>query len=188
MMAGLAAEHGEKKTLMIDATYLKAHRTASSLGAKKGARPPDWSHQGRHEHQASCGPRQQRPAAQLLRLYRTGERLHRGTSLAQQPARCRLAARGPGLRRRLVSGSTSRERDTRLYTRPKAAQGDCQIRQAALQTAQSDRDHVPAGSRTGDVWQRDMTDVTDLLLCHRSRCTRYLLAMSPEPRNPWVKR
>ena len=36
MMAGLAAQHGEKKTVMIDATYLKAHRTASSLGAKKG--------------------------------------------------------------------------------------------------------------------------------------------------------
>lgn len=36
MMAGLSAEHGEKKTVMIDATYLKAHRTASSLGVKKG--------------------------------------------------------------------------------------------------------------------------------------------------------
>ena len=36
MMAGLAADHGEQKTVMIDATYLKAHRTASSLGAKKG--------------------------------------------------------------------------------------------------------------------------------------------------------
>ncbi|EAR49645.1 hypothetical protein OG2516_17920 [Oceanicola granulosus HTCC2516] len=36
MMAGLAAEHGEKKTVMIDATYLKAHRTASSLGVKEG--------------------------------------------------------------------------------------------------------------------------------------------------------
>ena len=36
MMAGLAAEHGETKTVMIDATYLKAHSTASSLGAKKG--------------------------------------------------------------------------------------------------------------------------------------------------------
>ena len=36
IMAGLAAEHGETKTVMIDATYLKAHRTASSLGAKKG--------------------------------------------------------------------------------------------------------------------------------------------------------
>ena len=36
MMTGLAAGHGEKKTVMIDATYLKAHRTASSLGVKKG--------------------------------------------------------------------------------------------------------------------------------------------------------
>ena len=36
MMIGLAAEHGEKKTVMIDATYLKAHRTATSLAAKKG--------------------------------------------------------------------------------------------------------------------------------------------------------
>jgi transposase len=36
MMAGLAAEAEDPKTVMIDATYLKAHRTASSLGAKKG--------------------------------------------------------------------------------------------------------------------------------------------------------
>lgn len=36
MMAGLAAEHGEQKTVMIDATYLKAHRTATSMAAKKG--------------------------------------------------------------------------------------------------------------------------------------------------------
>ena len=36
IMAGLAAEHGEEKTVMIDATYLKAHRTATSLAAKKG--------------------------------------------------------------------------------------------------------------------------------------------------------
>ena len=36
LMAGLAAEHGEQKTVMIDATYLKAHRTATSMAAKKG--------------------------------------------------------------------------------------------------------------------------------------------------------
>ena len=36
MMAGLAAEHGEKTTVMIDATYLKAHRTATGMAAKKG--------------------------------------------------------------------------------------------------------------------------------------------------------
>ena len=35
-MAGLAAGHGEEKTVMIDATYLKAHRTATSMAVKKG--------------------------------------------------------------------------------------------------------------------------------------------------------
>ncbi len=37
MMDGLSAKGTERKTIMIDATYLKAHRTASSLGVKKGA-------------------------------------------------------------------------------------------------------------------------------------------------------
>ena len=36
IMVGLAAEHGEETTVMIDATYLKAHRTATSLAAKNG--------------------------------------------------------------------------------------------------------------------------------------------------------
>ena len=36
MMEGLATVDAEPKTVMIDATYLKAHRTASSLRVKKG--------------------------------------------------------------------------------------------------------------------------------------------------------
>ncbi|GGO28578.1 IS5 family transposase [Gemmobacter aquaticus] len=36
MMEGLAPTGTELKTVMIDATYLKAHRTASSLRVKKG--------------------------------------------------------------------------------------------------------------------------------------------------------
>mgnify|MGYP001180504618 CR=1 FL=1 len=36
MMEGLASEAAVPKTVMIDATYLKAHRTASSLAMKKG--------------------------------------------------------------------------------------------------------------------------------------------------------
>ena len=36
MMEGLAAASPEPKTIMIDATYLKTHRTASSLRVKKG--------------------------------------------------------------------------------------------------------------------------------------------------------
>jgi len=35
-MEGLSAAQAESQTVMIDATYLKAHRTASSLGVKKG--------------------------------------------------------------------------------------------------------------------------------------------------------
>ena len=36
MMDGLASEAAAPKTVMIDATYLKAHRTATSLRSKKG--------------------------------------------------------------------------------------------------------------------------------------------------------
>jgi transposase len=36
IMTGLAAEAPDDKTISIDATYLKAHRTASSLRLKKG--------------------------------------------------------------------------------------------------------------------------------------------------------
>ena len=36
MMDGLAAEAAVPQTVMIDATYLKAHRTATSLRSKKG--------------------------------------------------------------------------------------------------------------------------------------------------------
>ena len=38
IMVGLATERAEHKTIMIDATYLKAHRTASSLCVKKRGR------------------------------------------------------------------------------------------------------------------------------------------------------
>ncbi len=37
MMEGLAAAGADPRTVMIEATYLKAHRTASSLAVKKGA-------------------------------------------------------------------------------------------------------------------------------------------------------
>ncbi|MFC0509871.1 transposase, partial [Asaia spathodeae] len=36
MMDGLSAAQARPQTIMIDATYLKAHRTASSLRLKKG--------------------------------------------------------------------------------------------------------------------------------------------------------
>ncbi len=41
IMTGLAAEAADERTIMIDATYLQAHRTASSLRVKKGEEA-DW--------------------------------------------------------------------------------------------------------------------------------------------------
>ena len=43
MMMGLAEQAPDNKTISLDGTYLKAHRTASSLRLKKGERPPDWT-------------------------------------------------------------------------------------------------------------------------------------------------
>ena len=53
---------------MLDATDIKAHRTACSLN-KGGMSPPDWSYQGGHDQQAPWGLPQQRwsPAAPHLR-------------------------------------------------------------------------------------------------------------------------
>ena len=46
MMAGLAADRGGEKAMMIDATYLKAHRTTTSLAVAKRACTPDRPHKG----------------------------------------------------------------------------------------------------------------------------------------------
>ncbi|WP_410217882.1 IS5 family transposase [Paracoccus sp. (in: a-proteobacteria)] len=60
IMMGLAAESSNPKTIMIDAAYLKAHRTACRLRAKEGARLPDRSNERRHEHKAACRDRCER--------------------------------------------------------------------------------------------------------------------------------
>ena len=92
MMDGLASRGTERKTIMIDATYLKAHRTASSLRVKRGSRPADRTHKRRDEHQASRGDGCQGSSDQLLHDGGTGQRLHRSGSLAGRLAEGRLAA------------------------------------------------------------------------------------------------
>ncbi len=83
MMEGLAVpEAAEHKTIMIDATYLKAHRTASSLRVKKRRGPPDWAHERWHEHQASCRNGCEWSPDQFLHNGRSGQRLHRCCRLA----------------------------------------------------------------------------------------------------------
>ncbi|MGN5374853.1 IS5 family transposase [Sphingomonas hankookensis] len=92
MMEGLAAAGAEPKTVMIDATYLKAHRTAASLRLKRGSRPPDRSYQGRPEHQAACPRRRKRPPLELLHDGRPGQRLHWRGGAARRPAESAVAA------------------------------------------------------------------------------------------------
>ena len=78
MMEGLAApQASERRTVMIDATYLKAHRTASSLAVKRGRGTPDRAHERRYEHQAPCRYRCERPSDQFLHDRRAGQRLYR---------------------------------------------------------------------------------------------------------------
>jgi len=50
MIDGLASRGAARKTVMIDAAYLKAHRTASGLRVKRGSRAADRAHERRHEH------------------------------------------------------------------------------------------------------------------------------------------
>jgi transposase len=82
MMEGLAAAGAEPQTVMIDATYLKAHRTASSLRVKKGSWPPDRPHQRRYEYQATCRRRCKRAPLELFHDRGPGQRLHRRGSAA----------------------------------------------------------------------------------------------------------
>ena len=101
MMDGLASEGGEEKVVMIEAAYLKAHRTASSLRAKEGARRParasDRADKGRAEHQAACRHGRQGTAPEVLHDRRSGQRPYRRRRPAGQSARCRMDDRGPGL-------------------------------------------------------------------------------------------
>jgi transposase len=103
MMDGLASRGAERKTIMIDASYLKAHRTASSLRKKRGGCwPADRAHERRHEHEASRCDGCQGPLYQLLHDGGAGQRLHWSGSLGGWSAQSRLAAGRPRLRCRLV--------------------------------------------------------------------------------------
>ena len=101
MMEGLASEGTEQKTIMIDVTYLKAHRTASSLRTKRGtrrsARSSDWQNEGRAEHQVACRHRRQGTAPEVLHDRRSGQRLHRSRGPAGQSACRRVDDRGSGI-------------------------------------------------------------------------------------------
>jgi hypothetical protein len=69
IFAALAGQAGTPKHLMIDATHLKAHRTAASL-LKKGMFPAYRSHERRPELKTPCG--MQRPGKARFDVARIG--------------------------------------------------------------------------------------------------------------------
>jgi len=133
MMEGLAAADANPKTVMMDATYLKAHRTASSLREKTGSRAPDRSHQRRYEHGASRRDRRKRSPAQLLHDRWTGQRLYRFSRVAGRSAQGAMAARRPRLRRRLIQGCIAGQGHPAVHPRSEVPARAAQIRRAPIQ-------------------------------------------------------
>lgn len=86
MLRELADQGGRTDILMIDATHLKTHPNASSLGLKKGAWPPNRAHQGRDEFETARGERRGWPSAADVSYFRLAERLHRRAGTAGWPS------------------------------------------------------------------------------------------------------
>jgi len=104
MMEGLAAAEAVPKTVMIDVTYLKAHRTALSPRVKRGSRPSDRPHERRHEHQIARGQRCGWSVLETLHNRWTDQRIRRRGSLARRSAESAVAAWRQWLWRLSVQG------------------------------------------------------------------------------------
>ena len=82
IFAELAGKSGKLERIMIDATHLKAHRTAASL-LKRACSPTYRTHQRRPELQAARGLRRARPPARHAVERGADERLQgRGADVA----------------------------------------------------------------------------------------------------------
>lgn len=101
MREGLAAEGTDQKIIMIDATYPKAHRTASSLRTEKGARrsagASDRAHEGWVEHQGACRHQVKGRPLKFFMTAGPGQRLYQSRRPVGQPACCRVEDCGPEL-------------------------------------------------------------------------------------------
>lgn len=97
MMEGLAAAEAERKTLMIDATDLKAQRRASRLCGRKGFWPTYRSHQGRREHEAhALADASGRPLSFFMTAGRVSDQTGAAATMHDLPkAQCANAAAMP---------------------------------------------------------------------------------------------
>jgi hypothetical protein len=93
MMAGPAAEHGEKNAVMVDAIYLNAHRMTTRLGVKKAAWTSDWPNRGQHQRRAARHLRQSGASSRPLLPVRASQRLPRRATLVGPIAKNGTASR-----------------------------------------------------------------------------------------------
>ena len=94
IMFGLAAENAAHKTIMVDATYLKAHRTASSLWLKRGrGRQIGRTKGGRNTKSHAVADAKVRP----IGFFMSAGQVSDDTGAAGQPAEGRVVACRQGL-------------------------------------------------------------------------------------------
>lgn len=92
ILEGLSSKLSVGKTIMMDATYLKAHRTASSLRLKRGCWTPDRSGERWHEYQIARRHRCTGSPHQVTRHGGANQRLHRSCGLNRNVTEGRLAS------------------------------------------------------------------------------------------------
>ena len=141
-MARLAAEHGEEETVTIDATYLKAHRTATSMAVKKGGRGRliGRTKGGMNTKLPATCDSQGRPLDPFIAAGQVSAYIGAWALLGGLPnVKWLLDDRGYDanwLRDAL------QDEGTRLHPQSETMQDTEQVRQAALHAAKSHRDHV----------------------------------------------
>src|SRR5215207_1854449 len=114
IFAELARKAGKPSRLMIDATHLKAHRTAASL--LKRACPATYrAHQGRPELKAARNMRWSGTSRHHATQRRPDERLQGGCVDDRCSATRQATTRRQGLRRRLVPPGSRRARHHRMH-------------------------------------------------------------------------
>ena len=113
IMMGLAEQAPDNTTISIDAAYLKAHRTVSSLGLKKGAWASDRTDQRWDEYKTTRSYRRQSTSCPLLHHCGSRQQLYRRSCIDE---------------RRLVLRRPDRQGNSSLYPKAQITQDDHQIR------------------------------------------------------------
>lgn len=93
ILMGLAEQASNNETIFIDSTYLKAHRTSSSLRLKRGARTSDRAHERRTELEIARPRGREGPPYSDVPVGRPNLGLHRRAGSTVLDPACRRPAR-----------------------------------------------------------------------------------------------